>query len=38
MNFLTNLFATLGEMFAKATSTACYMGLWDEEEMPEELL
>ena len=38
MSFLTSLLANLGDMFAKITSTACYAGLWDEEEMPEELL
>ena len=38
MRLFTSLFAEMCNFFANVTSSACYWGLLDEEEMPEELL
>lgn len=38
MRLLANVFGALGEYIASITSGACLVTIFDEEEMPEELL
>ncbi len=38
MKLFANLTGFLGQFFARTTSSACWFGYYDEEEMPESLL
>ena len=38
MKLFASVAGLLGEFFAKTTSGACWVGLFDEEKMPESLL